>query len=320
MTKPLQIGILGCARIVRRAIAAAVKGCPAAQLAAIASRDATAAHAWAKEFAIPTVHESYEDLIADPAVDAVYIPLPNELHRPWVLAAAAAGKHVLCEKPLALDYAEAQQMVAACQSAGVVLMEAFMWRHHPRVAHARTMLAKGKLGELRLVKLDFSFDIDRRDWRLDPRRGGGALYDLGCYGINMARLFTGAEPIEVLARARRYETGADMTTSMLLRFPGDVMALLDASFECQYRKRIELVGTRGSLELPDGVLPPPETELIYRHGDAREKIPFGASDQYREQFDCFCASIAAGELLAPAENGLANMKVLDAVRRAAEVA
>ena len=177
------------------------------------------------------------------------------------------------------------------------------------------MLRTGELGELRLVKLDFSFDIDRRDWRLDPRRGGGALYDLGCYGINAARLFAGAEPIEVMARAHRYETGVDMTTSLVLRFPGEVMALLDASFECQFRKRLELVGTRGSLEFPAGMLPPPEAELIFQHGDAVETIPIEVSDQYREQIECFCASIAAGRLLAPAENGLANMKVLDAAPR-----
>ena len=145
MTQPLQLGILGCARIVRRAIAAAVRSSSSACLAAIASRDTVAAQSWAREFDIPRVHDSYEALIADPAVDAVYIPLPNELHRPWVLAAAAAGKHVLCEKPLALDYAEAQQMVEACAAAGVVLMEAFMWRHHPRVARARRCCAPESL-------------------------------------------------------------------------------------------------------------------------------------------------------------------------------
>jgi xylose dehydrogenase (NAD/NADP) len=171
---------------------------------------------------------------------------------------------------------------------------------------------------LRIVKMDFSFDIDRRDWRLDPRRGGGALYDLGCYGINAARFFSGAEPVDVLARSRRYETGVDMTTSILLRFPGDTLALVDCSFECQYRKRIELVGTRGSLEFPGGALPPPDSELIFRHGEAVETIPFTGSNPYAGQIECFCESVAAGRLLEPAENGLANMKVLDAARRAAE--
>jgi predicted dehydrogenase len=263
------------------------------------------------------VHDSYAALIADPAIDAVYIPLPNELHKPWVLAAAQAGKHVLCEKPLALDVAEAQEMVDGCRRHGVILHEAFMWRHQSRVAHARKMLAGGQLGELRLVKMDFSFDIDRTDWRLDPQRAGGAIFDIGCYGINAARLFTGSEPVEIHAHAQRYTSGVDMTLAMQLRFPHGVVALLDCSFECPYRNRIEIVGTAGALELPEGVLPPPETELVYRHGEATDTIRFPVSDQYVGQIECFCASVAAGRLLEPAEDGLANMKVIDAVRRAA---
>lgn len=313
MTAPVTFGILGCARITRRAIIPALQKSPAAKLRGIASREAGTARAWADEFQIPVAHDSYDALLADPSIDAVYIPLPNELHLPWVLAAAAAGKHVLCEKPLARTAAEAEEIVDGCRRHGVLLMEAFMWRHHPRVAHAQAMLAAGQLGTLRQVKMDFSLDIARTDWRLDPRRGGGALFDLGCYGINAARLFTAAEPLEIFARTHRYETGVDMTTGMLLRFPGDVVALLDASFESPDRNRIELVGTRGSLEFPNGVLPTPETELIYCHAAGVETIRFAAADQYAGQIECFCASIAAGRLLPPAEDGLANMRVVDAV-------
>ncbi len=320
MTRPLQFGILGCARIVRRAVAGAFRHTPSAQLAAIASRDRRTADAWAREFGISQVHPTYEALIADPRIDVVYIPLPNDLHQQWVFAAAEAGKHILCEKPLAVDAAQAETMVDACRRHGVLLMEAFMWRHQPRVLHARQMLAAGQLGELRLVKMDFSFDIDRDDWRLDPRRGGGAIYDLGCYGINAARLFTRAEPIEVHAHARRYQTGVDMTLGMLLRFPGDVMALLDCSFECAYRNRIEVVGTLGSIELPAGVLPSPESEILSHSGEGSQRIAppaYPAIDQYAAEIECFCASVEAGRLLDPAEDGLANMRVLDAVRRAA---
>jgi len=258
--------------------------------------------------------------VADPDIDAVYIPLPNELHRPWTLAAAAAGKHVLCEKPLGLDTADAEAIVAGCQRHGVVLMEAFMWRHHPRVAHARRMLAEGQLGELRLVKMDFSFDIDRGDWRLDPLRGGGALFDIGCYGVNAARLFTNAEPREVFARAHRHRSGVDMTMGISLQFPGDELALLDCSFECPPRNRIELVGTLGSLEFPEGVLPPPESQLIVRRASGTEIVEFPAADQYALQLDAFCAAVASGHLSDPAEDGLANLRVLDAVRRAAQTA
>ncbi|MBI2823308.1 MAG: Gfo/Idh/MocA family oxidoreductase [Planctomycetia bacterium] len=316
MPRPLNFGVLGCARIVRRALIGAFQQAPGARLAAIASRDGAAARAWADEFAIPTAHGSYEALLADREIDAVYVPLPNELHLPWTVAAAQAGKHVLCEKPLALDARQAQSMVDACHQRGVLLMEAFMWRHHPRVAHARKMLADGLLGELRLVTMDFSFDIDRGDWRLDPRHGGGSLSDLGCYGINAARLFNGAEPVEVVARAARYQTGVDMTLSMLLRFPGDRMALLDSSFECPYRNRLEIVGTKGAISFPGGVLPRGQTELIVRSGGGEETIHFPATDQYAAQIECFCASVAAGRLVDPAEDGLANMKALDAVRHA----
>jgi D-xylose 1-dehydrogenase (NADP+, D-xylono-1,5-lactone-forming) len=317
MPKSLNFGILGCARIVRRSIIAGFGNTSAARLLAVASRDGRTAAAWGAEFGIPRAYDSYAALIADPDVDAVYIPLPNELHREWALAAAAAGKHVLCEKPLGLDATDAQAIVDGCRRHGVVLMEAFMWRHHPRVAHARRMLAEGRLGELRLVKMDFSFDIDRTDWRLDPQRGGGALWDIGCYGVNAARLFTAAEPLEVFSRAHRYSTGVDMTLGMSLRFPGDVLALLDCSFECPTRNRIELVGTLGALEFPEGVLPPPESRLVFRHAGGVEIVEFPAADQYARQLEDFCAAVESGSLNDPAEDGLANMRVLDAIRHAA---
>ena len=305
-------------RIVRRAIVAAFGKTSAAHLLAIASRGGGAAASWAAEFAIPRAYDSYAALVADPDIDAVYIPLPNELHREWALSAAAAGKHVLCEKPLGLDTTDAEAIVAGCRQHKVVLMEAFMWRHHPRVAQARRMLAEGRLGELRLVKMDFSFEIDRTDWRLDPRRGGGALMDIGCYGVNAARLFTAAEPLEVFARARRHPSGVDMTMGISLRFPGDVLALLDCSFECPTRNRIELVGTLGSLEFPEGVLPPPQSQLVFRNAEGIETIAIPAADQYTLQLEAFCAAVESGKLSDPAEDGLANMRVLDAIRRAAQ--
>lgn len=321
MNKKLRFGILGAARICRRGMIPGIQQSGVAEVAAIASRSAATAAAWAEEFHIPRHYGSYEAMLADPEVDAVYNPLPNELHRPWSLAAAAAGKHVLCEKPLGLDLADAESLVAGCRRHGVLLMEAFMWRHHPRTRRVCEMLAAGELGELRLVKMDFSFDIDRGDWRLDPARGGGPLYDLGCYAINAARLFTGTEPIECLARARRWTSGVDMTTGMALRFAGDVLLLADASFECPFRCRIELVGTRATAELPDGVLPAVEADLILRRpspdGHSQtETIRFPPAQQYAEQVKAFCASVAAGRLLPPCEDGLANMRALDAVRRA----
>ncbi|HEX3658704.1 MAG TPA: Gfo/Idh/MocA family oxidoreductase [Pirellulales bacterium] len=317
MNKPVRFGILGCARIARRGVIRGIQTAPAAQLQAIASRQPATARAWADEFHIPTAYGSYEALLADRDVDAIYIPLPNELHRHWTLRAAEAGKHVLCEKPLALDTDDAQAMVDGCRRYGVLLMEAFMWRHHPRIGQVRQMLAAGELGELRLVKMDFSFQIDPADWRLDPARGGGALYDLGCYGINAARLFAGGEPESIHARAHLHSSGVDMTLAMQLDFAGDITALLDCSFECPYRNRLELVGTRAAVELPGGVQPSAAPQIIVRKGAELEERSVPEGDQYREQVEIFCRSIATGRLIEPAEDGLANMRVLDAVRRLA---
>jgi xylose dehydrogenase (NAD/NADP) len=313
----LRFGILGCARICRRDMIPALRAAPGIELTAIASRRPGEAAKWAAEFKIPQSHESYEAILADPSIDAVYLPLANEQHKPWVLAAAAAGKHVLCEKPLALDSADAEEMASACRRAGVMLMEAFMWRHHPWVAAAKDILAEGKIGELRLIKMDFSFSIQPADWRLDPQRGGGALFDLGCYGINLSRLFAGGEPTEIIARSRMSESGVDLTTAMILRFANRVTSLLDCSFECLDRNRIELVGTRGSLELPRGVLPPEEAEMIVTTTSGRETIRFPRAHQFVGELLAFAAGIQEGRLPAPAEDGRANMRVLDEVKKQA---
>ena len=180
-------------------------------LVALASRDHTVSRAWAEEFSIPKACGAYGIVLDDPEIDAVYIPLPNELHRPWVLAAADAGKHILCEKPLGLDAREARIMVEHCRNRGVMLMEAFMWRHQPRTIQLRKMVAEGVIGAVRLIRSSFSFPIEPDDWRLDRARGGGALWDVGCYGVNTARLFAGAEPVR--ARSHRPAGGAPRSIS-----------------------------------------------------------------------------------------------------------
>ena len=180
----LRWGIMGCARISRRGLIPGIKSSRSGSLVALASRDRATARAWADEFGIKIAHGSYQELIDDPAVQAVYVPLPNELHRPWVMAAADAGKHVLCEKPLALDAREAALMAEHCRKRNVVLIEAFMWRHQPRTLKLLEMVRNGELGELHLIRSSFSFPIEAGDWRLDPLRGGGALFDVGCYGLS----------------------------------------------------------------------------------------------------------------------------------------
>lgn len=319
MTTRLTWGILGCARISRRGLIPGIRRSALGRLAALASRDASAARAWADEFAIPRAHGSYEELLADPEVQAVYIPLPNELHRPWTFAAADAGKHVLCEKPLALDAAEAAAMVDHCRSRGVVLMEAFMWRHQPRTRAVAGMLADGLLGELRLIRSSFSFPIDPGDWRLDPARGGGALWDVGCYGVSTARLFARAEPESISARARFGPTGVDLSLAATLGFPGGVLAQVDCSFEQPFRCTYELVGTRGSIEVPDAYLPPERPSAVLRtiEPDSTRPLDFDGRDQYAAMVDAFAQAVATRSLAPPAEDGLAQMRALDAILNAA---
>jgi predicted dehydrogenase len=313
----LRWGILGCARISRRGLIPGIRDSSSGTLEALASRDLATARAWAKEFDVPRAHGSYEEILADSNIDAVYIPLPNELHKPWVFAAADAGKHILCEKPLALDSAEASEMVAYCRARQVVLMEAFMWRHQPRTAALRTLVANGTIGDLRLVRSSFSFPIDLGDWRLDPVRGGGALWDVGCYGISTVRLFAGAEPDAIRSLARFGPTGVDLSLTAEFRFPSGVLGLIDCSFEQPFRCSYELVGSRGVIEVPDAYLPPERPVAWLRIDGSPQELTFPGGNQYASMVDAFAQSVASGTLTGPAEDGLAQMRVLEAVLHAA---
>lgn len=259
--------------------------------------------------------------MADSVIDAVYIPLPNELHRPWVEAAADAGNHVLCEKPLALNTAEARAMVEHCRDRGVVLMEALMWRPHPRATEPRAILAEGRLGELRLVPASFSFPIEADDWRLDPARGGGALWDVGCYGIDAARFFTGGEPTRFQASAKWSEGGVDLGLTTALEFPGGVLASVDCAFDQPDRCSLELVGSEATLEIPNAFIPSPtEPALAFlkEQSGFSHTIDFPAVNQYAAMVDAFARSVSAGRLVEGGENGLATMEALDAVLASAK--
>jgi predicted dehydrogenase len=316
--KTVRWGILGCARITRRGLIPGIRASRSGVLQALASRDEPLAASWGREFGVPRTYGAYDALLADPDVDAVYIPLPNELHRQWVLAAADAGKHVLCEKPLALNAAEARELADHCRARGVLLMEAFMWRHQPRTAALARLVAGGTIGTLRLVRASFSFPIDPNDWRLDAARGGGALWDVGCYGVSTARYFAGDEPEAVRALARFSPGGVDLSLAAALRFPGGVLGLVDCSFEQPFRCAYELVGSDGVIEVPDAYLPParPLARLV-KEGNV-EELTFEGGDQYGHMVDAFADALAqGGRLTQPAEDGVAQMEALDAVLAAA---
>jgi predicted dehydrogenase len=321
MPNPIAWGILGCARIARRGLIPGIRDSQTGRLQAIASRDGEKVRAWAAEFDIPRAYGDYDELLRDRDIQAVYIPLPNELHKPWTLKAAEAGKHVLCDKPLALSAAQAEEMVDACRRQGVLLMEGFMWRHHPRTTQVLELIRQDAIGAVRLVRCSFSFSVDHKDWRLDPARGGGALWDIGCYGLNTCRLVCGGEPQRVAAVARWGPTGVDMTNAVALRFAGDVLAQIDCSFEQPYRCSFEMIGTTGVLEVPQAYLPGDAPQIVLRRGEEIETITVPALNQYAQMVDHFGRAVLAGQALSPpAEDGLANMRLLDRVLAAARAA
>jgi len=317
MPDPIRFGVLGCGRIVERGFLPGISSTPDAVCQAIASSRTGIAGEWAERHGVPLAFDSYEALLSDSTVDAVYVPSTGETHRQWTLAAAAAGKHVLCEKPLARTVAEAEEMVSACTNAGVLLQEAFMWRHHPRALQTRDLIASGAISALRTVLVSFSFDLDRNDWRLRSEKGGGAVWDLGCYGVNCARYVTGSDPIDVFARGHWAETGVDLSMQISLRFPGDVLAGIDCSFEAPFRCRAEFVGDGGRIVLENAFQNREGCEIQIQRSAVRdtpmETIAVPTVNQYGCQIAAFCASIRAGRLLPPAEDGLSNMRVMERI-------
>lgn len=323
MAERLTWGILSTAHINRRALIPALQEAGNAYLLGIASREAHRARAWAEEFAIPRHYPSYEALLDDAEIQAVYIPLPNHLHQEWTVRAAQAAKHVLCEKPLALGAAEARAMIEAAEAAGVVLMEAVMYRFHPQTERALEIVRTGELGELKLIRSSFSFALDDpHNIRLRPETGGGALLDVGCYAVNACRTFFGQEPWRVQATAR-YRYGVDVSLSGFLDFPSGGQGLIDCSFERPLRHTYEVIGTRGRLVVPaafDIRLDPGAVHVYHPAGRAErvEVIPFESTDHYRLMVEHFGRAVLDCEPLRyPASEGETNIRVLEALARAA---
>jgi xylose dehydrogenase (NAD/NADP) len=248
---PVRWGILGLANITRRFLPA-LRAAANAELVAVATRRPAAAAPLVATQPELRVYHDYEALLDDPAVEAVYIPLPNTLHAEWAVKALERGKHVLCEKPLATTLAEVEAMATAAARSGALLMEAFMWRFHPQHARVQALLAGGAIGEPRLVRagLSFMLDTSRPNIRLDPALGGGVIWDVGCYAISIPRFLFGAEPLTIRALARIDPAfGVDLSLAALAAFPGDRVAVLDASMEMARRTAYEVIGTTGILRI-----------------------------------------------------------------------
>ncbi|MFL5695111.1 MAG: Gfo/Idh/MocA family protein, partial [Ktedonobacteraceae bacterium] len=236
-------GILGPGFVATRAILPAMQHVSKARALAIASRNRERAQAVAQQFGVKHVYSDYQALLDDREIDAVYIALPNHLHHPWTLRAAEAGKHVLCEKPLAMSASEGTEMISACQRANVLLMEAVMYRFHPRILFLKQLLESGKLGALRFLHAAFSFPFNNpNNYRSQQEYGGGALLDVGTYCIDIVRWLTDSEPLHIQGFMRRKGT-IDVDTQALLTFTDEVIAHIQCSFAAAEHQVIEVVGT-----------------------------------------------------------------------------
>ena len=273
--KKLRWGILGTARI-NRLVIPAFKASPRNELIAVASRDLARCQEYAQQWEIPQAFGSYEALLNSTEIDVVYIPLPNHMHAEWAIKAAQAGKHVLCEKPLALSVNDVDAIRTAAETSGVKIVEAFMYRHHPQTLKVREMIESGSLGEIGYIRGTFSFVLDRPgNIRWFPETGGGSLWDIGCYPVSYAQMVMGSPPIEMYADQTTGPSGVDLSFTGQMRYPNGGCAQIESSFALPYFTSIEIRGTEGTVLVPNPYNPKDdETCIIIVRGDDREEITF----------------------------------------------
>jgi predicted dehydrogenase len=322
MNKKLRWGVLGAANIAVKKVIPAMQRGQHASIVAIASRDPEKARMVAAALDIPTAYGSYEELIADPNIDAIYNPLPNHLHVPWTVKAAEAGKHVLCEKPLSLTVAEAESLLAVRARCGVKIGEAFMVDCHPQWLRLRELLDEGRIGEVRSIAGFFSyFNIDPNNIRNQPESGGGALMDIGCYLIHASRYAFAQEPARVVALADRDPAmRTDRLTSAILDFPSG-HAIFTCSTQLIPYQRIHFLGTRGRIEIEIPFNAPPDrparlfidaTGDLLGGGFTAESFP--VCDQYTLQGDAFSKAVLEDtDVPVPVEDAIKNMAVIEAL-------
>jgi predicted dehydrogenase len=318
-TRKLRWGVLGVAKINDRVLPSFAQTTHAV-LAAIASRSLEKAQHAAKAAGIPKAHGSYEALLDDPDVDAVYIPLPNHLHAEWTRKAAERGKHILCEKPLTPTHVEAAELVAFCKARGVQLMDGFMWPHHPRTAKIRQLLDSGAIGRVERVTAAFTFPLppDPANIRLQPQTGGGSLLDVGCYPVYGIRWAFGAEPVKAYANAR-YRHGVDVEMSGLVALSDGRMGTFDCGFTFPYRAWMEITGSEGILHVPNMWVPDAKAEFTVRRADGAPQVfTVEGHDQIASMLDDFSGAVLRGEPVQPdPEQAVRSLRVMDALAKSA---
>jgi predicted dehydrogenase len=322
--------VLGNATIARVCVIPAIQKSRNGRVHALATRSPERSREVLETNGIPRVYQGYAPLLDDPEIEAVYVPLPNHLHHPWTRKALEKGKHVLCEKPLALNAAEASEMSDTAEASGRALMEAFMYRFHSRSLRVKQLLHEGRIGEPRLLHSSFCFRMKEErleaglDPRLRPEMGGGALLDVGCYGVSVSRWLLGREPSSVQARALYHPGGVDLLFVGTLSFPNDVLATVEAGFVTALRQTYAVVGTRGAMELPHDAFIPWERDTVFRirgteDEDGEECVTPG-EDEYQLMVEHF-SDVVRGvtqPAFSPVES-VANMRVLDALAESARL-
>jgi predicted dehydrogenase len=328
MADRIKWGVLGNATIARKCVIPAIRKSRNGMVHALATRTPAAAGEVVEKNQIQRVYDNYDAVIADRAVDAVYIPLPNHLHHPWTLRALSAGKHVLCEKPLACNAREAREMADQAAACGALLMEAFMYRFHPRSRRIKQIVDEGAIGKPCLVRSAFCFHINDdvlksgENVRLKPDMGGGALLDVGCYSVSVARWLMAAEPTRVQAQAVYHSAGVDVHLVGTLGFAEEQLAVFEASFISALQQTYTIVGSNGAIELPHNAFVPWEKDAIYtrraQDEEAGQAHIVKGADEYQLMVEHFADAVLNETTLnyAP-DDSIANMRVLDALSEAA---
>ena len=318
---PVRIGILGAARISPLALINPARKTDEVVVAAVAARDVSRARAFAAKHGITRVHGSYEALLADPDLDAVYNPLPNGLHGRWTRAALAAGKHVLCEKPFTANAAEAREIAELAAKSGRVVMEAFHYRYHPLTLRVEQVIASGELGKLERVDVAFCYPLPKfSDIRYDYSLAGGALMDAGCYAVHMVRTFGGSTPEVVSAQAKLRDPQVDRAMTAELRFAGGHTGRIRCAMWSADPLRVsaKVVGDRGELRVLNPVMPQVFHRLSIRSAGGKRVERFPRRASYEYQLDAFAAAVLRGEpVKTTPEDAIENMAVIDAIYRAA---
>jgi xylose dehydrogenase (NAD/NADP) len=310
-------GILSTAQIGVETVIPAIFRTSNSEVHAIASSSGKARDI-AEKLNIPHHYESYDQLLEDPEIDAVYIPLPNNMHSEWTMKAAKQKKHVLCEKPAALNENEVEEMINVCRENQVLFMEAFMYRFHAQHKKVKELIQSGAIGDIKMLRSSFSFFMENREGniRLNPDLGGGAIYDVGCYCVNVFRYILDSEPISLYALGHLTPDGVETSAAVTLKFPNDILATFDCSFDASLQQEYEIVGTKGSIRVPLAFRPDINggngIVNVYQQDKVTNYVV--QADQYLLEIEHFSDCILHNKApIYSEENTVANMKVIDAI-------